>query len=125
MANFPPPPAFMADGTFQWSRCGYFYSGPHTEDLGSPKALSSSDPWMALAARLEQAKVGTFDALRDLLSRASRPVSRLYAGGCAALFGDAAPERDVLGQVSSRLASAPPEELFGVCWAATCSGLPR
>jgi hypothetical protein len=121
MAEFAPPPAFLAQGTFQWSRRGYFYSAPPSEDLRSAKALDSSDPWIALAARLEYAKVGQCEPLRDLPTRATENVSRIYAHACMSLFGDAARDTD-LELLRPRFTSGSSESCFEGCWAAYCSG---
>jgi hypothetical protein len=121
MTEFPSPPPFLADGTFQWSRRGYFYASPPPEDLRSPRALGSNDPWIALAARLEYAKAGEFEALRDLPERATEDVSRLYAHACMSLFGDASRDAHI-DLLRPRLASGSSEACFEGCWAAYCSG---
>lgn len=119
-----PPPPFL-DGTFQWSRRGYFYASPPPENLLTREAQLSSDPWIALAARLEAAKAGEFSAVRDLPARsAAEKTSRLFSYGCMSLFGDAARDAD-LELLIPMLQQGSSEDVYDACWAAYCSGSAR
>lgn len=59
-------------GAFHWKKMGYSYSCPPMLGLPSEEMLKDKDPWIALAAAVEFAKVGkhkNLDYLKNLVMR--------------------------------------------------------
>lgn len=82
-------PGFM-EGTFVWSRRGYFFASLPPVDLSANFDKTGINPWIVLASALEHVKLGHFAAL-DSLKRRCRPgEDLLFVRATAELLGNVA-----------------------------------
>jgi hypothetical protein len=58
-------PAFL-EGCFFWKRRGYHYAGPVPAQAADVQAAAGDDPWIAVAATLEAAKLGDSRGIAQL-----------------------------------------------------------
>jgi hypothetical protein len=93
MAVDPPPPFLR--GTFAWNFLGYALAEPPPTNLLSAEALSSSSPWVVLAAVLERAKRGDHGAIPRLRSCFDAGSDEGPERACLHLIGDAGREVDL------------------------------
>lgn len=89
-------PRFLDGGTFLWMEKGYAYSGSPPIDLLSPDALTAPNPWIVVAAVLENAKNGDHSEIPRLKSLVAHPeASAFLVHACLALIGDAGRQEDL------------------------------
>jgi hypothetical protein len=119
--DYKEPPQFLSAGTFVWSERGYRYSNPPPVDLLAPGALRSEDPWIVVAATLEQAKFGNHTPIHELanLVRADSPHLVIYA--CLDLLADAGTEAD-LSLLAKLMFNVNEDIRNRSCWAAMQAG---
>ena len=114
-------PSFL-NGTFIWDRRGYTLAGSPSLDLLSSTALDSDNPWIAISATLEHAKVGDFFAVGDLTKWMQLDLGPTLNCAFAELFGDTASCED-LGKIESMIVNGPDHARMAACRAAYWSGL--
>lgn len=113
-------PSFL-DGTFFWDRRGYTLAASPSLDLLSNESLKSENPWIAISATLERAKVGDFSGVRGLKTWMQRDLGPTLDYAFAELFGDAAPE-ETLREIESMIIDGPNHARMAACRAALWSG---
>jgi hypothetical protein len=117
----PDCPLFL-EGTFLFDENGYRFCSEPPLDLMSSAAVSSGDPWIALAAALEHAKAGNHEHVSKLLARVRRDTAPGLVLAVTALVGDAGRERDVEGLLALMDKSQPDYTRVVACKAAAHSG---
>lgn len=111
-------PNFVKEGTFTWTRLGYHYKTPPSEDLLSPSALSSSNPWIVVAAVLEHAKNGDHTQINLLKNWFTY---NSLGKVCLLITGDAGTRQD-LSQLKTLIETGPDDVRCYSCIAAADAG---
>lgn len=101
-------PSFLDRGTFQWSRLGYAYAETPPVNLLEPGALTSDDPWVVLAATLEQAKRGNHNLVGSLGRFVREDAPQLLPYACTDIIADAGLKRDHTILAELMVAGPPP-----------------
>lgn len=113
-------PSFLR-GTFDWEVRGYQFASEPPTDLAAPASLSSDDPWVVVAACLQQAKGGRFAPL-ERLRRFIRPdAAALLVRASVDLLGDVATNQ-ALAVLLEVLAQEPDAIRVEACWGCHLAG---
>lgn len=115
-------PGFLQD-SFYWKGRGYHYSGPAPAEVLSPDGWMSNDPWIALAAILEQAKHGDYSHVSQLRKWIVDPsCDPTLVSACLGLTADAGLDTD-LDFLADLILEGPTYLRIEACLAAQWSGV--
>ncbi len=115
-------PGFLQD-SFYWKGRGYHYSGPAPAEVLSPDGWMSNDPWIALAAILEQAKHGDYSHVSQLRKWIVEPsCDPTLVSACLGLTADAGLDTD-LDFLAELILEGPTYLRIEACLAAQWSGV--
>lgn len=115
-------PGFLQD-SFYWKGRGYHYSGPTPAEVLSPDGWMSNDPWIALAAILEQAKHGDYSHVSQLRKWIVDPsCDPTLVSACLGLTADAGLDTD-LDFLAELILEGPTYLRIEACLAAQWSGV--
>ncbi|WP_448724113.1 hypothetical protein [Pseudomonas farris] len=120
--NYSNIPAFMENMFQEYKRIYTFASAPPPE-VFMPSGVFSQDPWIAVAATLEQAKHGNRQSVNRLLHLSSSSSSPMLGRACLDLLGDAGDHAAMESLAEAILAETDDELLLDLCRAAMWAGV--
>jgi hypothetical protein len=115
-------PQFIVDGTFSWGSLDYHFGKGRPANLDTPEALTSTEPWIILAATLERAKRGDHGPI-SRLEQLVRPDNQnaLVTNIALELVGTAG-GRDQLRLLETIMLHGEDYLAAEACGAASCAG---